>query len=39
LAFHDEVVEAIAGGISVRRLKGDMTAELARSAAGLATDV
>ena len=35
LAFHDEVVEALADRISARRLEGTMAAELARAAAGL----
>lgn len=39
LAFHDEVVEAIAQGISARRLEGDMASELARVAREMAADV
>jgi len=36
--FHDEVVEAVAQGISARRLAGDMATELARAASELAAD-
>lgn len=36
LAFHDEVVEALARGISARRVSGDMSAEALRVAAEVA---
>lgn len=39
LPFHDEVVEALARGITARRLDGDMASELGRAAAELASDV
>ena len=36
LAFHDEVVEALANDVSARRLKGDMATEALRVAAQIA---
>ncbi len=38
LAFHDEVVEALASDISARRVSGDMVAESLRAAAELAAE-